>query len=121
MKNLLSIIKRNWAVLTAVIFITVSVLTLLPLDRLPPFPGTDKTHHVIAYMILMFPAALRKPRYWQLLGLFFVLYSGLIELIQPYVNRYAEWLDLAANGAGVLLGVLLAELMSRLVMSPKSF
>ena len=29
----------------------------------------------------------------------FQAYSGVIELVQPYVNRYWEWLDvLAKNG-----------------------
>ena len=39
---------------------------------------------------------------------FFIGYSGLIELIQPYVNRYGEWLDMLANTAGVVCGVALA-------------
>ena len=29
----------------------------------------------------------------------FALYSGLIELIQPRVNRYGEWMDFMANVA----------------------
>ena len=29
-----------------------------------------------------------------------------IELIQPFVNRYGEWEDMAANTCGVLLGTL---------------
>jgi len=28
-----------------------------------------------------------------------------IELIQPFVNRYGEWLDLLANIAGLILGM----------------
>ena len=39
---------------------------------------------------------------------FFIGYSGLVELIQPYVNRYGEWLDMLANTAGVAFGVALA-------------
>lgn len=46
--------------------------------------------------------------------LLFVLYSGMIELIQPYVNRYGEWLDLAANTLGLACGLLLAEVFRRL-------
>ena len=55
----------------------------------------------IAYAVLMFPAALTKPRNWLVFGLLFVGYSGVIELLQPFVNRYGEWLDMAANSAGV--------------------
>jgi VanZ family protein len=42
--------------------------------------------------------------------LFFILCGGLIELIQPYVNRHGEWLDMLANTSGVILGALLAHL-----------
>jgi len=43
-----------------------------------------------------------------------VLWSGAIELIQPYVNRYGEWLDLAANVAGVAIGAMVGIAIVRL-------
>ena len=46
---------------------------------------------MIAYAILMLPTALRKPRHWKFIGVFFISYSGGIELVQPYVNRYGEY------------------------------
>ena len=58
-----------------------------------------------------FETALSKPKHWKLIGLFFITYSGAIELIQPYINRYGEWLDMAANSFGVMCGLLLAELV----------
>lgn len=82
--------------------------------HLPSVPGTDKTHHFIAYSALFFPVALAKPKHWLLIGLFFICWSGAIELIQPYVNRYAEWLDLLANSIGLCCGYLLATLTNRL-------
>tara|TARA_B100000315_G_scaffold45852_2_gene40654 strand:+ start:1785 stop:1982 length:198 start_codon:yes stop_codon:yes gene_type:complete len=33
-----------------------------------------------------------------------VLYGGLIEIIQPYVNRLAEWEDFFADTAGAITG-----------------
>lgn len=101
---MLDLIQKYWLLLTGCILLVISVLSLAPLDELPPVPGTDKTHHFVAYMALMLPAALRKPKYWWVLALCFVAYSGLIELLQPYVNRYGEWLDLFANSLGVLVG-----------------
>ena len=100
-------IKKRWKALTFLILTTITILSLLPLDALPPAPGTDKTHHFIAYAMLMLPTALRKPANWILLGLFFILYSGVIELIQPFVNRYGEWTDMLANSVGVICAAII--------------
>ncbi|MFO6423330.1 VanZ family protein [Motilimonas sp. KMU-193] len=110
MKQCLRFIQSYWLWLSAIILVLISVLSLYPIASLPPVPGTDKTHHFIAYALLAFPVALMRPRRWLLLVLGYLVYSGLIEIIQPYVNRYGEWLDLAANGLGLVIGVLLASL-----------
>jgi VanZ like protein len=111
MIKFLSIIKSNWAAFTLTILVAITLLSLWPLDELPSLPGTDIIHHLIAYTLLMLPTALRKPDKWILLGLFFIAYSGAIELIQPYVNRYGEWMDMCANTAGVICGFIIAELI----------
>jgi len=90
----------------------ITILSLYPLENLPSVPGSDKTHHFIAYAALMFPAALKKPKYLPFIVLFFVGWSGAIELIQPYANRYGEWLDLAANTAGIVCGLLIARVVN---------
>lgn len=104
-------IKNNWLVLTLVLLVAITALSLWPVASLPDVPGTDKTHHFIAYAALMFPVALSRHSYWPWVGVLLVTYSGAIELIQPYVNRYGEWLDMAANTGGVICGVLLAQLV----------
>ncbi|MBT3310135.1 MAG: VanZ family protein, partial [Gammaproteobacteria bacterium] len=43
-----------------------------------------------------------------------VLYGEMIELIQPFVNRYGEWMDFFANTAGVATGVLLGRLVRKM-------
>ena len=121
MRGLLTFIEHNWIILTLTVLVAVTALSLSPLDKLPQVPGTDKTHHLIAYAVLMLPTALRRPDRWMLLGFVFIAYSGAIELIQPYVNRYAEWLDLAANALGVICGVILARLMAYLFPSRTSY
>lgn len=84
-----------------------------PLQQLPAMPGSDKTHHIIAYAVLAMPTAIAMPRkLWMIAGLYLLL-GGLIELIQPYVNRYGEWLDFFANASGVCLGTLLGVLINR--------
>ncbi len=112
MIKLRNFIEKNWIVLTLIILVAITFLSLSPLKEMPPVPGTDKTHHLIAYAILMFPAALRKPRYWIFIALLFIIYSGIIELVQPYVNRYGEWLDLAANSLGIVCGIIVAEIIN---------
>ncbi len=111
MNRLLIFIKTKWLPLTLFILAAISFLSLWPLDKLPSVPGTDKTHHIIAYAILMFPTALRKPDRWMFFGLFFIAYSGIIELLQPLVNRYGDWLDIAANTTGIVCGLIVAELV----------
>jgi VanZ family protein len=44
--------------------------------------------------------------------LFFVACGGAIELLQPYVNRHGEWLDMLANTAGVVCGFIIAEIVN---------
>lgn len=109
-----------WKALTVIFLLAITLLSLWPLEELPTVPGTDKTHHVIAYGFLMLPTALRRPKNWHLIGLLFIVYSGLIECLQPYVNRYGEWLDMAANTAGIIAGIVVAECLLRLFPLGKS-
>ena len=112
MTGFLNTIKAHWSSITLAILVAITFLSLWPLGTLPSIPGTDKTHHLIAYTLLMFPIALRKPKNWLLLGLLIITYSAAIELIQPYVNRYGEWLDMLANSAGVVCGAVTAGLIN---------
>ena len=107
-------IKAYWWEITLAILCAITVLSLYPHASLPAVPGTDKIHHLIAYAVLVFPTALRRPHRWHFIMLFFILCGGMIELIQPYVNRHGEWLDMLANTSGVILGALLARLVNAL-------
>lgn len=109
---LLTSIKKYWLWITFFNLTIITVLSLSPLAQLPPVPGNDKTLHLIAYAALMFPTALKKPNYWWAIALGFAVWSGAIELLQPYVNRYGEFKDLLANIIGLVLGCLLARLVS---------
>lgn len=82
------------------------VLSLSPLDTLPEVACGDKTHHLIAYGALAFPTAFARGRYFGALLVAYVFLGGAIEVIQPYANRFGEWLDFAANGAGIMAGTL---------------
>lgn len=90
----------------------VTIASLAPLPVLPEVPGSDKTHHLISYALIAFPISLVKPKYWSMFLFVVVILSGAIELIQPYVNRYGEWLDLLANIVGIIIGLGIAVLVT---------
>ncbi len=104
-------IKTNWLILSSVLIVIIGILSLTPLDELPAAPCSDKLHHLLAYAGLALPVSIVRPKYWLIVMLFYCMFSGAIELIQPFVNRYGEWLDMAANCSGLLLGISLAGLL----------
>lgn len=112
MLQFVNFIKQYWLLISAIILVLITVLSLTPMAQLPAVPGSDKTHHFIAYAGLFFPIALAKPKHCLMIGLALVLWSGAIELIQPSVNRYGEWLDLLANSIGLVCGFVLAQLIN---------
>lgn len=116
LKSLLGFVDRYWWQLTFSIAIIITILSLYPVESLPSVPGTDKTHHFIAYGALAFPVALVRPQKWLLIIIGFLGYSGAIELVQPFVNRYAEWMDLAANSLGLILAILLSSIIRLLTI-----
>lgn len=91
--------------LTAALSLAIFALALLPLPIPPPQPGVDKTHHLVAFAALVLPATVLWPRLlpWVLPGA--VLQAGLIEIVQPYVNRAGEWADFTAGLRGILAGM----------------
>jgi len=111
----ITLIKKHCLLICAIVLTLITILSLTPLPHLPAVPGSDKTHHFIAYAGLFFPIALARPKHWIWIGLLFACWSGAIELIQPSVNRYGEWLDMLANSIGLLCGFVLAWLTSKLV------
>lgn len=108
---MIQLIQKYWLHITILLLLSIATLSLWPVASLPAVPGTDKTHHFIAYAALMFPAALKQPKYFYAIAASFLVFSGAIELIQPFVNRYGEWLDMLANAIGVLCGWLLAKII----------
>lgn len=109
-----TIINKHWPIITALNMLIIAGVSLYPAEHLPQVPGTDKTHHFIAYGLLAFPAAYAQPKNLGFILIMLCLFGGVIELIQPYANRYGEWLDFAANCGGVFTGYLLTALAKHL-------
>jgi glycopeptide antibiotics resistance protein len=118
--QLINTIKQYWLLISAIILVLITLISLTPMPDLPSVPGSDKTHHFISYAGLFFPVALAKPKHWLLIGLLFIFWSGAIELIQPSVNRYGEWLDVLANSIGVMFGFILAWLVNKVKNNTKN-
>tara|TARA_B100001094_G_scaffold311907_1_gene348013 strand:- start:148 stop:549 length:402 start_codon:yes stop_codon:yes gene_type:complete len=106
-------VKKYWLPTSIIIVFGITVLSLAPLEELPNTPSSDKMNHLIAYASLAYPASLRRPKGWKYMILIFALYSGLIEIIQPYTNRHSEWIDFIANLAGLAIGLMLAVLTNK--------
>jgi len=106
MRALVSFNARYWLPLTLAVLATVTALSLSPLPELPlpDVASSDKLHHLLAYALLALPASIAGPRGWIWIALGLVAWSGLIEIVQPFVNRHREWADMVANGSGVLIG-----------------
>ena len=105
--------RANW--LSGAIALAIIGLSLSPLAQLLDVPASDKTHHVIAYAVLATPTAIAMPRRVWTMALLYICLGGVIELIQPYVNRYGEWLDFIANMTGVLIGSVFGLLVDRYI------
>jgi VanZ family protein len=104
----LNFITKYWRAISIMLLLSITLFSLAPLTELPKAPGSDKTHHLVAYAALAYPASLRRPTGWKIIIILFAVYSGLIELVQLLVNRYSEFFDFVVNLLGLLLGTLLA-------------
>ena len=106
-KKILLFLYENWKIYTSLIFIIITFLSLYPLQEQPIVSGSDKFYHLIAYSALTFCIGLRRPSNYILLIILFSFYSGLIEIIQPYVNRFREIEDFLFNNLGIFIGLIL--------------
>ena len=109
---IIKLFQQHWKPVTIFLLLVIAFLSLYPLPELPGAPGTDKIHHLVAYFLLALPSGLKKPNKWVLFIFLFIIFGGVIEMIQPYVNRYGEWLDFLANTTGVIFGFFLGVVLN---------
>jgi Zn-dependent protease with chaperone function len=96
----------------------ISLATLTPAEYLAPAPGSDKLHHVLGFGGWALLCAFGPMKRFAYIALFIIFWGGVIELIQPYVNRYGEWLDFYADAFGIIL-VILTRLIIGLILKSK--
>lgn len=102
-----------------------AVLTLALMPAPPPAlnTGWDKSNHLLAFGTLTWLALQAFPQRLKSVPLGLLAYGALIEILQSLTpSRSAEWLDLCADGVGILLGWALVRLWHKLISlrSPSS-
>lgn len=101
---LLSNIQKITIIITSGILIAITFLMLAPLSTPKGYGFDDKTYHILAFAGLIIPIATLQPR-WLLLAIpLFILFGGMIELIQPYFGRTRDLADWIADIKGVFIG-----------------
>lgn len=113
-KTFVSIMKHPISIaLSLVLAVVICLLTLTPIS-VQGAPGSDKLYHLLAFGALAFPLAFGSPRNAVWVAILAIGYGALIEVIQPYVGRSAEWGDLLADAIGACLGAFAGWSVARL-------
>ena len=63
----------------------------------------DKWQHFLGFAALTYPLTVAAA-IWLLIIAFGLSFGALIEIIQPYVNRFGDVADFIADAVGVLIG-----------------
>ncbi|MHB1121361.1 MAG: VanZ family protein [Ramlibacter sp.] len=94
-----------WLCMTAVLG-----LCLMPPAQHLPSTGWDKANHALAFAVLAVLGLATDPARAARVLLGLLAFGAAIEVLQSLTGyRTAEWLDLVADGAGLLAGWLLAR------------
>ncbi len=104
---------KTWPYTTFLLLCFVTYASLFPLPELDGrwFRHADKVKHMMAYAALALPVALARPRLAWALSVVFVMWSGVMELLQPYAHRHRDLLDLIANTIGLGSGLISAHIL----------
>lgn len=107
---------RLWLPATLGLLALVTALSLWPQPELQnAVPGNDKSHHLLAYAALAFPATFAGVRRWPLVLAGLAAWGWGIEAVQPLVGRTNDLGDLTANAAGLAAGALAGAALRRLL------
>jgi len=106
--------RRLAKLIFGILTLFVVVLSVAPSKSVPQV-GSDKLGHLIAYACLQIVGTIAFPAPGHVVRLavgLLILGSGL-ELVQSFLpSRSAEWLDAAANAAGVAIGATVCLLLT---------
>lgn len=98
--------------------LAVLVLSLVPATSAVPTTGWDKTNHLAAFACLAFLGCRAYPGHLVTVFAGLLAYGAFIEVLQSFTpDRFAEFGDLWADGAGLLVGGALARLSTSRVLT----
>ena len=98
---------------TLLVSLAICAGTLTSFSNPNSFIGDDKLHHVIAFTYFVLPMILVSPKYWRAMITYSLIFGGIIELAQPYVNKTGDPMDLLANTAGAIIGIVMGATLFR--------
>ena len=110
---------RRWQMASTFLLLAVLAATLLPavwfwpdkIELLTWIASIDKWMHGVTFLVLSiwFAGQYRPLSYWRIaLGL--LAFGLVIEICQRMVSyRTADWLDVAADAAGIIIGIAVAS------------
>lgn len=105
---------NRWLTLFWLTVTVVLILALTPAPQEMPTTGWDKTNHLLAFSVLFILGCKCYTR-THLLFIGLVLYASLIEILQFFTSyRSAEWSDLFADMMGLVLGICLQLMITKL-------
>ncbi|HAS4578833.1 TPA: hypothetical protein I6876_002075 [Vibrio cholerae] len=100
-------------VLAAVCYLSFSPSLVKVID----VPYIDKAEHTLAYLVLTLLGCAGLSRRVWIAPLLLFGFGVVAEFVQELIGREFSWGDMAANGAGVLLGVVIYALICRWVVA----
>lgn len=110
---------RTWRKISALLFVVVMGLALMPQAPVEFSTGWDKLNHALAFCALAFAWRLGFPGggwRWVQLGLALFATGGAIEIAQQFVpGRQADWADLLADAIGAGIGMSMVAAVEWLV------
>ncbi|RBM41303.1 hypothetical protein [Vibrio tarriae] len=83
------------------------------LVKVVELPNIDKVEHTLAYWVLTLLGCAGLSRRVWIAPLLLFAFGVVAEFVQESIGREFSWADIAANGAGVLLGVAIYALFCR--------
>ncbi len=103
-------------VLAAVIAVLLGLAAILPAELVDAYVSDDgQVQHALGLTMIALLVIVSYPRAWVWVILLGTVISAAVELVQPIFGRGAQWSDLAADIAGLAIGVGAALSIRRLV------